>query len=284
MTNTGLPEHANRGPFRIARSAAAVILAGGLACGCSMGTPRLAEPMTQAQIARHATGNRGASEEEKPLAGRTIVVDPGHNGKYKKSFNTKKVPAGNGKKKACNSSGTTGKKLPEHAYNWAQANLLKVELERRGAHVLMTRKNDAGLGPCVNKRAKVANDAKADLLISIHADGNYAKKARGYHVIISTTMAGGSELEKSSKKLAKLARTEMDQHTQMPRSTYIGHGTALSPRSDIATVNLLKSTPGIMMEMGNMRHAKDLALLKLTEFRQQVAQALADAGERALNS
>lgn len=217
-----------------------------------------------------------------PLAGRTIVVDPGHNGKYKKSFNTKKVPAGNGKKKACNSSGTAGKGLSEHAYTWAQATLLKAELEKLGATVLLTRTNDSGLGPCVNQRAAVANQAQADLLISIHADGNYSKKARGFHVIVSTTMAGGSSLEKLSKTLATNARAALQQHTTMPRSTYIGRGTALSPRSDIATLNLLKQTPGVMLEMGNMRHSKDLALLKSTSFRKEVAHALAEAAVKTL--
>ena len=217
-----------------------------------------------------------------PLAGKTIVVDPGHNGKYSRPFNTKKVPAGNGKKKACNSSGTAGKGLSEHAYNWAQAKLLKAELERRGAAVLLTRKNDSGLGPCVNLRAKVANDAKADLLISIHADGSYGKQDRGFHIIISTAMAGGSKLQKRSKELAQHARAALGKATDMPRSNYIGRGTALSPRSDIATLNLLKRTPGIMMEMGNMRHSKDLKLMKSTAFRKQVAKALADAATQTL--
>ena len=218
----------------------------------------------------------------KPLAGKTIVVDPGHNGLYKKSFNTKRVSMGGGKKKACNTSGTAGKGLSEHAYNWAQAKLLKKELEKRGATVLLTRKNDSGLGPCVNLRAKVANDAKADLMISIHADGNYSKGARGFHVIVSTSMAGGSKLEKRSKKLAVNARKALEKRTKMPRSTYIGRGTALSFRSDMATLNLLKKTPGIMMEMGNMRHGKDLKLMKSSTFRKQVAKALADAAEKTL--
>lgn len=229
-----------------------------------------------------ATTPAEPTEPAAPLAGRTIVVDPGHNGKYKKSFNTKKVPAGNGKKKACNSSGTAGKGLSEHAYTWAQATLLKAELEKLGATVLLTRTNDSGLGPCVNQRAAVANQAQADLLISIHADGNYSKKARGFHVIVSTTMAGGSSLEKLSKTLATNARAALQQHTTMPRSTYIGRGTALSPRSDIATLNLLKQTPGIMLEMGNMRHSKDLALLKSTSFRKAVAHALAEAAVETL--
>ncbi|MEA5052470.1 MAG: N-acetylmuramoyl-L-alanine amidase [Propionicimonas sp.] len=219
-----------------------------------------------------------------PLKGKLIVVDPGHNGKYSRSFNTKKVPAGNGKRKACNSSGTAGKGLSEHAYTWAQAKLLRTELKKLGATVVLTRENDSGLGPCVNKRAKVANDAKADLLISLHADGNVSAKARGFHVIISTTMAGGPKLEKKSRMLATNVRAELQRRTAMPRSTYIGKGTALSPRKDIATLNLLTQTPGVMLEIGNMRHSKDLALLKSSKFRTQVAQALAQAAVETLGS
>ena len=237
-------------------------------------SPTATEPETEPEPS--------ATPAAKPLQGRLIVVDPGHNGKYRKSFNTKKVPAGNGKKKACNSSGTSGKGLSEHAYNWAQAKLLKTELEKLGAKVLLTRENDSGLGPCVNKRAQVANDAEADLMISIHADGSYRKKDRGFHLIISTTMAGGSKLEKQSRTLALNARSALQKLTKMPRSTYIGKGAALSPRSDIATLNLLKQTPGIMLEAGNMRHSKDLKLLKSSAFRQQVAEALAQAAVETL--
>lgn len=212
------------------------------------------------------------------------MIDPGHNGKYRASFNNKPVPAGNGETKACNSSGTaTQSGWSEHAYNWAQAEALTAELERRGATIRLTRSNDSGLGPCVNQRAAVANDADADLLISIHADGSISRSARGFHIIVSTTMAGGSGLEKESLAVAKLARTALETDTSMPRSTYIGDGTALSPRSDIATLNLLQTSPGIMLEMGNMRHSKDAALLKSKEFRADAAGALADVAQQYLS-
>jgi N-acetylmuramoyl-L-alanine amidase len=215
------------------------------------------------------------------LAGRVIVIDPGHNKVYN-SANRKKVPAGNGKKKPCNSSGTaTNAGWPEHTYNWLQAQALRSELESMGAKVVLTRKNDSGQGPCVNIRAKTANDNKADLLISIHADGSYSKGARGFHVILSTTMVGGSKVEKTSRQLAENARDSIEKLTAMPRSTYIGKGSALSPRSDIATLNLSKS-PGIMMEMGNMRNSKDVKLLSSKKFRQQVAEALAQAAVKTL--
>jgi len=209
------------------------------------------------------------------LAGRLIVIDPGHNGVWTKKLG-KLVPSGNGRKKACNSSGTaTNSGYAEHAYNWAQANTLAEELRARGAEVLLTRSDDSSQGPCVNLRSTLANARGADVLISLHADGSYSKKARGFHVIISTTMVGGAALEAESKALAKDLRSALETGTAMPRSTYIGKGTALSPRSDIATLNLSKRV-AVMMEMGNMRHPKDAALLKSAKFRTQAAVALAD--------
>jgi len=213
----------------------------------------------------------------KPLAGKTVVVDPGHNAKYGKA-NRVLVPSGNGKTKACNSSGTaTSGGWPEHTFNWLQANALADELRALGATVVLTRENDAGQGPCVNIRAATANEAGADVLISIHADGNLSKGARGFHVAYSTTMEGGQMVEKASKTLAIAARDALAADTQMPRSTYIGKGTALSPRSDLGTLNLLTKTPGIMLELGNMRNAADATLQRSAEFRQAVAKALAQA-------
>lgn len=211
------------------------------------------------------------------LAGRVIVIDPGHNRNSNGKFIRHKVPAGNGKSKPCNSTGTaTNGNYAEHAYNWAQANALAEELRSRGATVRLTRANDSGNGPCVNTRASLANTLHADLLISIHADGSFAKRARGFHVILSTVMTGGNATEHASRLLADQIRSVLTTQTGMPRSTYIGKGTALSPRSDIATLNFAK-VPAVMMEMGNMRNAKDAALLTSPAWRTKAAHALADA-------
>lgn len=216
------------------------------------------------------------------LEGKVIVVDPGHNGVYRKAINTRKVPAGNGKSKNCNSSGTASNAgFAEHRFNWLVAVKLVGELRTRGATVELTRPNDSGTGPCVNERAAIGNRAKADLVVSIHADGSYAKGARGFHLIISRTMAGGSAVEADSKALAVILRGKIAKQTGMPRSTYIGRGTALSPRSDIAGLNLSR-LPAVMLEAGNMRNRADAKLLGSASFRQKLAKALADGVESAL--
>ncbi len=223
-----------------------------------------------------ASATQTPSPAAKPLAGRTIVIDPGHNGVWTKR-ELRKVPSGNGRMKECNSSGTASNAgYSEHAYNWAQANALAKSLRAQGATVRLTRANDHGEGPCVNLRSKLANELKADALVSIHADGDLARGARGFHVIYSTTMAGGARMEAASERLAKQVRNAIQARTPMPRSTYIGHGTALHARTDLGTLNL-SQRPAVMIEMGNMRNATDAGLLASASFRAKVAQALTAA-------
>lgn len=193
------------------------------------------------------------------------------------------MPSGHGVTKACNTSGTATKAgWPEHAYNWSQALALQTTLETLGATVVLTRQDDDSLGPCVNERAAVANTNHAALLISIHADGNDTAGTRGFHVIYSTAMDGGAGLEAASKALAIDVRDQLGA-TKMPRSNYVGQGTALSPRNDMGTLNLLQNTPGIMLEMGNMHSATDAALLKSPDFQASAAWAIATGCAKALN-
>ncbi|MFT4215994.1 MAG: N-acetylmuramoyl-L-alanine amidase [Micropruina sp.] len=207
------------------------------------------------------------------MAGRTIVVDPGHNGVWTTALN-RQVPAGNGRTKPCNSSGTAAGRYAEHAFNWDLASVLVTQLRDLGAKVVLTRSNDHGSGPCVNIRAQITNDAKPDALVSLHADGNLAKGARGYHFIISSTMVGGSAVERQSRALATQLRNALDDGTDLPRSTYIGGGTGIHARTDIAGLNLIR-VPGVMLEVGNMRNAADLALQRSPAFRKAVATSIA---------
>lgn len=241
-------------------------------------TPTATRPTTPAPppATLRPTSPPTTAEPTEPLKGRTIVVDPGHNGIWTRAL-LRKVPAGNGRTKACNSSGTASNSgYSEHAFTWDVGTRLAAALRKLGAKVVLTRPNDRGSGPCVNERAAITNRAEADLLISIHADGSLGVGDRGFHVIVSTTMAGGAAVEARSLAFAKTVRHLLETRTAMPRSTYIGRGTALSPRTDIAGLNLSRRV-GVMVEMGNMRSAADLRLLGSAAFRQRAAEALAAA-------
>lgn len=206
------------------------------------------------------------------------MIDPGHTGAWTSSWGYRKVPDGRGRTKACNSSGTaTRGGYSEHAYNLAQADALAAVLRQRGATVLMTRTNDSTRSDslCVNHRADLLNKRKADLMISLHADGNLGAGHRGFHVIVSTFMHGGSAVIAKSKALAADVRNALQAHTAMPRSNYIGGGTGFSFRSDLGTLNFAER-PAVMVEMGNMMNATDARMFTSSAWRRTAAVALAD--------
>jgi N-acetylmuramoyl-L-alanine amidase len=89
-----------------------------------------------------------------------VVVDPGHNGanaSHPAQVN-RPIPNGRDGTKACDTTGTsTDRGYPEHAFNWDVALRVRDALTARGVRVVLTRPDDAGVGPCVNDRAAIAN-------------------------------------------------------------------------------------------------------------------------------
>lgn len=219
-----------------------------------------------------------------PLAGVTVVVDPGHNGlnyRYPRIVN-RIVYAGNGVWKACNTTGTaTRAGYSEHAYTWSVATRLAAVLRARGARVVLTRPDDRGVGPCIDRRAAIGNAARATLVMSIHGDGSTAAGARGFHVISSTRMVGGTGVTAASGRLARVLRDAFRAGTGMPFANYTAGGDALAVRKDLGGLNL-STRPAVMIETGNMRNATDARLMSSPAFRQREAVALADGIQRYL--
>ena len=77
----------------------------------------------------------------------------------------------------------------ESAYNMSVARKLKRVLKSKGADVRLTRKDNDGVGPCIDRRAKIGNRFDADAAVSIHADGG-PPTGRGFHVIYPTRIEG----------------------------------------------------------------------------------------------
>jgi N-acetylmuramoyl-L-alanine amidase len=92
------------------------------------------------------------------------------------------VPAG-GFDKPCDTAGTeTADGYPEYEFALDVADRAAILLRDEGARVILTRTTSNGVGPCVNVRAAIGNDAHADAAISIHADGGPVTGS-GFHVI-----------------------------------------------------------------------------------------------------
>jgi N-acetylmuramoyl-L-alanine amidase len=211
-----------------------------------------------------------------PLAGRVVVLDPGHNrdnGRFPAEIG-RPVDAG-GFQKQCNTTGTaTNAGLPEATVNWELALALRARLEALGATVHLTRDADAGWGPCIDERAATANRAGADLLLSLHADGA-ASAASGFHVIMPGVLPGWTDdIAAESREAAQAVRDALVAAGFSP-ADYIGQD-GLDERTDLGTLNRA-DVPAVMLEAGNLRNAADAALLSDPAGRDRLAAALASA-------
>jgi N-acetylmuramoyl-L-alanine amidase len=220
-----------------------------------------------------------------PMAGTTIHVDAGHNGangSHASQIN-RQVPAGSGGfRKACDTTGaqTNDGRLTEYAFNLDVARRLQRRLQRLGATVVMTRTTSDGVGPCVNERAAIGNRARADLALSIHADGGPAG-GRGFHVIAPlATRAVRPAIVAPSLRFARQLRARLD-GVGLARSNYIGGGAGLVQRADLGGLNLSR-VPKAFVELGNMRNAADARLLESSSQRDRMAIALTRAIQRTV--
>jgi N-acetylmuramoyl-L-alanine amidase len=202
------------------------------------------------------------------------VLDPGHNGgnaSHPSEIN-KLVPAGRGQTKPCNTTGTaTNAGYPEHAFNWSVAARVRADLVAKGYRVILTRPSDTGVGPCVNVRAEIGNDADAAAVVSIHADGSTTSGAHGFHVEYSNPPVN-AEQGAPSVRLASTLRDTV-RAAGFPTANYLGHD-GLFGRDDLGGLNL-SDRPTALIECGNMRDASDAALLTSAAGRDRIADAVA---------
>ncbi|XVQ10627.1 N-acetylmuramoyl-L-alanine amidase [Spirillospora sp. CA-255316] len=266
-------------------AAAALALCLGALTACGGGSPTASEggegarPPTaegQATDGTAVTPQGASGGQDDALRGKVIVIDPGHNGGNAKNpaYINRQVDIGNGRK-ACDTTGTsTNAGYAEHAFTWDVSNRLARLLRAKGAKVLLTRKNDTGVGPCITERAAIGNRAKADAAVSVHADG--AKPSgRGFHIIQPVAVKGhNSAMVPDSQRLGQALRDAYRSGTGVPYSNYIGEN-GLDPRSDLGGLNL-STVPKVFIECGNMRNASEAAKLSSASFRQRIAVSLAD--------
>ncbi len=227
-----------------------------------------------------ATHKQGASKA-KPLAGKVVGIDPGHNGRNNTDPSYINHLVWNGREReACDTTGTeTNGGYPEPRFTWRVARYLRADLQAAGARVVMTRKNNQGVGPCVNRRATILNRAHSNVAIDIHADGGPAG-GRGFSILEPVKDGPNNKVISTSKTFGRDVHAAMLRHTQMPVSNYYGHN-GYQPRNDLAGLNLARQ-PKVLLESGNMRNRTDARILTSDRFQRQLARALTDAIEAFL--
>ncbi|MFF8376281.1 N-acetylmuramoyl-L-alanine amidase [Streptomyces sp. NPDC015661] len=221
-----------------------------------------------------------AAQGSGSLAGRTIVIDPGHNsGNFDHSTEiNQKVNIGTNRKE-CDTTGTsTNAGYTEASFTFDVSHRLRDLLTARGAKVVLTHDGDRPWGPCIDERARIGNAARADAVVSVHADGSAAGN-RGFHVILPAKVRAGSadtaKIVAPSRALGERIVDRFARATGTSPANYIGSGTGLDVRDDLGGLNL-STVPKVFVECGNMRDPKDAQLLTSSTWRQKAAQGLAD--------
>ncbi|MCT9087917.1 N-acetylmuramoyl-L-alanine amidase [Streptomyces sp. ASQP_92] len=239
------------------------------------GTPRPATPGSPSPSAPPAGGSGAGS-----LAGKTVVIDPGHNPNNFRHTSEINEPVDIGtNKKECDTTGTeTNDGYTEAEFTLDVSHRIRAILEKQGAKVVLTHDGERTFGPCVDERARIGNQAKADAVVSVHADGA-AEGQRGFHVILPAKVKGGSAdtapIVGPSRELGVRIAGKFVLDTGMNASNYVGEGTALDTRSDLGGLNL-STVPKVFIECGNMRDSRDSALLKSADWHQKAARGIAD--------
>ena len=180
------------------------------------------------------------------LAGKVIVVDPGHGGADR---------------------GATGHGLEEAALAEDLAARLEGRLSAVGIRTVLTRGADGC--PTDEERAHLANEVRADLVLSLHCDRAASDSCHGVATYHFGTGAGTSSTV--GENLASLVQREVVARTGL-----------LDGRVHGKTWTLLRLTrmPAVRLELGYLSNPDDAARLADPAFRDHVAEGLLVAVQR----
>lgn len=214
------------------------------------------------------------------LKGKVVVIDPGHNpGNFRHTTEINRTVDIGTNRKECDTTGTsTNDGYAEAEFTLDVAHRMRTLLEARGATVKLTQDDDRPFGPCVDERARIGNEAGADAVVSLHADGSGSGN-RGFHVILPGSVRAGAADTRAivgpSRDLGERIAGNFVRATGSAPSNYTGGGTGLVTRKDLGGLNL-STVPKVFIECGNMRDSKDAALLTSGAWRQKAAQGISD--------
>ncbi|MFP8903719.1 N-acetylmuramoyl-L-alanine amidase [Streptomyces atacamensis] len=238
------------------------------------------------------TPSPGPSPEEPdgeggPLEGTVVVLDPGHNPDNREHTReiARRVDAGTHRKE-CDTTGTaTDSGYAEASFTLDVARRARTLLEGLGAEVEFTHDGDRPYGPCVDERARAGNEAGADAVVSVHADGS-GEGDRGFHVILPARVTEGSadtrRITGPSRRLGEHLAGAFAEATGSGPADYLGGSvaeTGLVVRDDLGGLNLSR-VPKVFLECGNMRDPREARRLADPEWRQRAARGIAE-GVRA---
>lgn len=178
------------------------------------------------------------------LAGKVIVIDPGHGG---------------------DDAGVRGHDLVEAEVVADLASRIEGRLGALGVTAFLTRGTQDAPSPTEVERAAFANDVDADLVISLHTDGHGSPHAQGVATYYYGTSGDHGVHSIVGEKFAELVQREIVSRTDL-----------LDGRTDAKTWDMLQRTrmPAVRIDVGYLTHPGDAARLADAGLRDTIAEAV----------
>ena len=207
-----------------------------------------------------------------------VVIDPGHGG-----HDTGTI-------------GPTGLREKDLVLDVA-LRLKKLLVRNTGASVLLTRGDDTFVP--LEERTAIANEKAADLFISIHANASRDRSARGVETYYlnftsspealevaarenATSQESVHELEDLLKKIAMTEKIEESQafarlvqhqiYATLARAGSVPHDRGLKKAPFVVLIGA--NMPSILAEISFLTNPRDERLLKRSDYRQRISEAL----------
>lgn len=217
-------------------------------------------------VVRISVPSESGRRQSQPSTAAVVVIDPGHQSRGDST--PESIGPGATETKPRVTGGTTGvvTRVPEYEVVLQIATNLKNRLEAQGITVVMTRTtNDVSISN--SERARIANEAGADLFVRIHADGNVDSAQAG----ISTLYPG--ENQWTSPIVARSLRAANAVQGAVIASTgAVSRGVV--PRTDLSGFNWA-TVPSVLIECGFLTNAVEDRLVSSPHYQDKLAEGIA---------
>ena len=185
------------------------------------------------------SSSSNSNQSNSVLNNRIIAIDPGHGG---------------------TAPGAVGNGLIEKDVVLEVSLELEKLLKNAGAKPVMTRTTDISVG--LTERANIANNAKADIFVSIHVNAFTDPKANGTETLIAASSTRKNESRELAQKINDRLIAEFGTTDRGVRE-----------RRDITVLNAT-NMPAVLVELAFLSNTQDANLMKRSDFNQRAARAI----------